>query len=61
LIQEIFGAWAILVDNSVPAIVDAIEELNQRDLDLSHYRIAWNKLVDNEIEKMLDFLRSNKK
>jgi glycosyltransferase involved in cell wall biosynthesis len=61
LIQEIFGAWAILVDNSVPAIVDAIEELNQRELDLSHYRIAWNKLVDNEIEKMLDFLRSNKK
>jgi hypothetical protein len=50
-----------LVDNSVSAIVDAIEELNERDLDLSHYRVAWNKLVDQEIEKMLDFLRSNKK
>ncbi|NJM45559.1 MAG: glycosyltransferase family 4 protein [Alkalinema sp. RU_4_3] len=57
LIQEIFGEWAILVDNSVSSMVDAIEQLKICDLDLSHYRIAWNQLVDREIEKMLNFLR----
>jgi glycosyltransferase involved in cell wall biosynthesis len=57
LIQEIFGDWAILVDNSVSSIVDAIVQMRSRDLDLSHYRIAWNQLVDREIENMLNFLR----
>jgi glycosyltransferase involved in cell wall biosynthesis len=56
LIQEMFGEWAILVDNSVLAIVEAVSQLKTSDLDLSHYRIAWNKLVDGEIEKLLDFL-----
>jgi hypothetical protein len=51
-----FGEWAILVDNSVPSIVEAIGQLKTSDLDLSHYRIAWNKLVDGEIEKLLYFL-----
>jgi glycosyltransferase involved in cell wall biosynthesis len=60
LIEEMFGEWAILVDNSVPSIVEAISQLKTSDLDLSHYRIAWNKLVDGEIEKLLGFLdRSN--
>lgn len=61
LIEQIFGEWAILVDNSVPSIVNAIEQLKPSDLDLSHHRIAWNKLVDQEIEKMLNFLHSSKK
>jgi glycosyltransferase involved in cell wall biosynthesis len=56
LIQEMFGEWAILVDNSVPSIVEAISQLKTSDLDLSHYRMTWNKLVDGEIEKLLDFL-----
>jgi glycosyltransferase involved in cell wall biosynthesis len=60
LIQEIFGEWAILVDNAVPDIVDAIEQMKMSDLDLSCHRIAWNKLVDQEIEKMLNFLHGNK-
>jgi glycosyltransferase involved in cell wall biosynthesis len=60
LIQEIFGEWAILVDNAVPDIVAAIEQMKMRDLDLSCHRIAWNKLVDQEIEKMLNFLHGNK-
>jgi glycosyltransferase involved in cell wall biosynthesis len=58
LIREIFGEWAILVDNSVPDIVDAIKQLRPINLDLSHYRSAWNKWVDQEIDKMLKTLAS---
>jgi glycosyltransferase involved in cell wall biosynthesis len=59
LIKELFGEWAILVDNSAPSIVRAINQLKIRNLDLTNYRDIWNQSVNLEIKKMLDFLYVN--
>ncbi len=56
LINELFGEWAILVENTAPAIVNAVQELKPKQLDLSHYRDSWNRSVDQEIARMRDFI-----
>jgi len=56
LIKELFGEWAILVENTVPSIVTAIQNLQLKSLDLSSYRNAWNKTVRQEIERLLSFI-----
>ncbi len=62
LIQEIFGEWAILVENSVPAIVKTLNQLQPtNNLNLSTYRNAWNKSVDQAIKEALDFLSAIKR
>jgi len=45
LTQEMFGGWAILVDNTVESIVAAVQALNFQDIDLSSYRDKWNTSV----------------
>lgn len=56
LIKEMFGKWAILVENSVPSIVNEIADLKSSSLDLSSYRNAWNASVFQEIERLLTHL-----
>jgi glycosyltransferase involved in cell wall biosynthesis len=57
LIKELFGEWAILVENTAPSIVSAIQGLKPKQLDLSNYRDAWNRSVYQEIDKMHDFIQ----
>ncbi len=57
LIQELFGEWAILVENTAPAIVNAVEGLKPKQLDLNNYRDSWNRSVYQEIDKMHDFIQ----
>jgi glycosyltransferase involved in cell wall biosynthesis len=59
LINALFGEWAILVDNTAPSIVSAIEALTPRHLDLSHYRDNWNRSVDQEIDRMIKFIQAS--
>jgi glycosyltransferase involved in cell wall biosynthesis len=56
LIRELFGDWAILVENTVPAIVNSLRQFHPEAIDLRHHRNLWNQSVDREIEKMMDFL-----
>lgn len=56
LIRELFGEWAILVDNNSQSIVMAIQQLEPQNLNLSDYREAWNKSVSKEIDKLLSKL-----
>ena len=53
LIEELFGAWAILVENNLPSIVLAINELKPIELDLSSYRTFWNNTVEQEINRLM--------
>jgi glycosyltransferase involved in cell wall biosynthesis len=59
LIQALFGEWAILVDNTAPAIVSAIQALTPHQLDLQHYRDDWNRSVDQEIGRMIEFIQAS--
>jgi glycosyltransferase involved in cell wall biosynthesis len=59
LIQELFGEWAILVENNAPSIVSAIQGLKLSRLDLRLYRERWNQSVDREIDRLTDFIRSD--
>ena len=52
LTQKMFGDWAVLVDNSVGAIAEAIRGLSLQDLDLTQYRQQWNRTVQQEIERL---------
>jgi glycosyltransferase involved in cell wall biosynthesis len=57
LIQELFGEWAILVENTPSSIVNAIQGLKPKQLDLSDYRDSWNRSVDQAIDQMHDFIQ----
>jgi glycosyltransferase involved in cell wall biosynthesis len=52
LTYELFGEWAILVDNSVQSIVEAIKSKPFKSVDLSSYRDQWNLSSQQEISKL---------
>jgi glycosyltransferase involved in cell wall biosynthesis len=56
LIQELFGSWAILVENSANSIVQGIQQLQASDLDLENERRQWNKSTNQEITNLLELL-----
>lgn len=56
LIEKLFGEWAVLVDNDVESIAEAIESLSVRELDLSEYRRQWNAEVQQEISRLAEFI-----
>ena len=53
LTEKLFGDWAVLVENSPESIVEAIEELSLKEMDLSQYRQDWNQSVEREISQLL--------
>ena len=59
LIKKLFGDWAILVENSVPSIVDAVSILQPQEVDFSRYRKSWNESVSSEISNLLNLLKQN--
>lgn len=59
LIKKLFGDWAILVENSVPSIVDAVSVLQLQEVDFSRYRKSWNESVSSEISNLLNLLEQN--
>lgn len=58
LTQKLFGDWAILVENSVQSIVQAVKSLSPKHLDLSIYRNQWNTLVQQEVSKLNDHIET---
>ena len=58
LIAELFGEWAILVDNSSQSIVEAIINLKMKELDLTLFRDKWNKQVEMELERLIKFTQT---
>lgn len=59
LTQELFGDWAILVDNSKESIVRAVRTLSLKEIDLSNYRDRWNRSVKQEISNLYRYLEDN--
>jgi len=49
LTQKLFGEWAILVENSCDSVVNAVQGLKRKELDLSEYRDLWNRTVEREV------------
>lgn len=45
LSDALFGPWAVLVDNTPEAVIQAIRSLKCKPLDLSSYRARWNEEV----------------
>jgi len=52
LTRAMFGYWAVFVDNTVDSIVAAIQALESRSIDLSHYRNEWNNSVHEAISEL---------
>lgn len=59
LTQQLFGGWAVLVDNSTESIVEAIRSLSIQELDLTSYRHQWNLSVKKEIFRLTEFIRES--
>ena len=59
LTEELFGEWAILVDNSKESIVRAVNSLSLKEIDLSDYRDRWNRSVKQEISNLYRYLEDN--
>ena len=59
LTHKLFGEWAILVDNSTESIAQAVRSLSIQELDLALYRHQWNMSVEQEISRLIDFVRQN--
>ena len=59
LTQELFGEWAILVDNSKEAIVQAVRSIGPEIRDLSYYRDLWNSSLKIEIAKLEKHIEAN--
>lgn len=56
LTEELFGSWAVLVDNSSESIVNSIRSLKPKCLDLEEYRFHWNQNVFHEIMGLSELL-----
>ncbi|MEL6495066.1 MAG: glycosyltransferase [Cyanobacteria bacterium J06623_7] len=56
LTEQLFGQWAVLVDNDATSIAEAIESLSVRELDLADYRQQWNLEVEQEISRLTQFI-----
>ncbi len=49
LTRELFGEWAVLVENSVESITSAIRSSNLTPRDLSNFRNHWNLNVESSV------------
>lgn len=58
LTSNLFGKWAILVENSQESIVKAIKSLSCEKLDLLAYRQQWNNLVEKEIAELVEYINN---
>lgn len=47
LTKELFGSWAMLVDNSGEAVAEGIRNTEGMVLELSEERDAWNKTIED--------------
>ena len=56
LTKQLFGEWAVLVDNSLESIIKAVRSLSPLKLDLSSYRDQWNSSVQKEIDQLRQFM-----
>lgn len=56
LTQALFGRWAVLVDNSVDSIAEAVRSLSVEQLDLAAERQQWNAKVEREIERLSKYI-----
>ena len=56
LTENLFGEWAVLVENSSEAIAKAIRGLSPQELDLASNRQQWNAEVEQETNRMLESL-----
>lgn len=56
LTQKLFGQWASLVDNSADSIAEAIRSLSVKELDLAAERQQWNARVEQEIERLGEYI-----
>lgn len=57
LTEELFGEWAVLVENSEKSIEVAIRSLQPQAVDWSTYRDKWNTLLQKECEELTKFIR----
>lgn len=57
LTEQLFGEWAILVNNSQESIVQAIRSLSVKNLDLTAYREYWNESVKQEIARLNEYIK----
>ncbi len=58
LTKKLFGEWAVLVENTVEAIVSAIQSLEYIPIDLSKYRSQWNTNVAGQIQLLQHYTRN---
>lgn len=56
LTENLFGEWAVLVENSPEAIASAIRGLSPQELDLADHRQQWNAKVKQETNRLLELL-----
>lgn len=54
LTEQLFGDWAVLVDNSAESIGSAIRGLECRAIDWSVHRKQWNDAVSRQIQGLYD-------
>ena len=59
LTESLFGAWALLVDNSVDSLVTAIRSVKDDLLDLTDYRCHWNRGVEDGVAELEGFLSAH--
>ena len=57
LTKQLFGDWAVLVDNSSESIARAIRSLPAQKLELANYRTHWNRAVEREIDRLSKFIK----
>ena len=55
LTENLFGAWAILVENQVDSIVEGVKKSEGMTLDLSEERDAWNRDVNEGVDKLSNY------
>ena len=56
LSESQFGAWALLIDNSLDSLVRAIHSVKSAPLDLSKHRYRWNREVEGGVKELESFL-----
>ncbi|MEL6912837.1 MAG: hypothetical protein AAFO85_22020 [Cyanobacteria bacterium J06598_4] len=60
LTEKLFGEWAVLVENSATEIAQAVRSLSVQELDLAGYRQQWNRSLEQEISRLLQFVASSR-
>jgi glycosyltransferase involved in cell wall biosynthesis len=59
LTAQLFGGWAMLIDNSVQSIVESIQSKSFKPVDLSPYRNQWNLSTQQELSKLCRYIDEN--